>query len=219
MYFQTQNGEYIQYRLDGEGSLFVLFHPFGASLRYFDNVTRSLVMRGHRVVRFDLPGHGCSSLGRKRQTLATCTAVVESLLNRTASHNATFIACDFGAYLAASVAMHALAKPRALVIANAMLRPNSWVEQRQSDLMRMAADRLTIRTTATMRPPPSVDVLEERHQLCQSVRVLHEYADIFAALPPLTQSQISGHVPTYSTTFSRVQQPETALMTAVDATD
>ena len=212
VYFKAKNDEHILYRVGGEGSTFVLLHPLGISSRYFDGLTSTLITRGHRVVRFDLPGHGGSSLGRLDQTLETCLDVVVEVLQRTVTDSCGVIACGFGAYLATSAIVQGHTKPTALIVANPTLGPSTWLQQGQQFISRVAADKLTMRTTETVNPFPVVDIFESRQNMCRSVRTMEQYEKLLARLDPITLDAVTSLVPTSALSISRAHAPDEPIL-------
>ncbi|MFM9136525.1 MAG: alpha/beta fold hydrolase, partial [bacterium] len=76
------HGREVAYRdLPGVGSPIVLIHGIGSSADTWEDIPDRLCLMGHRVVAFDLPGHGESSKARGDYSLGSLACTVRDLLD------------------------------------------------------------------------------------------------------------------------------------------
>ena len=199
----------------GRGPAVLLVHPVGLNARYFDGVTSTLVQHHCRVVRFDLPGHGGSSLASTPLSLDGCVACLGNLLERVMDQPCVVVGVGFGAYLGAALILQSHLQSSHFIAVNPQFGPSSWLAQTQRTLERMAADRLTVRTTETVKPMPAADLYETRQHMCRSVKVMEQYNTMLASLPVLALDEIRDIVPTTVTTVERSSPPDSPLISVL----
>jgi 3-oxoadipate enol-lactonase/4-carboxymuconolactone decarboxylase len=106
----------------------LLIHSLGSSLRLWDAQAEALA-RGHRVIRYDLRGHGLTEVGAGPCTvedLADDAVAVLDALGITAAHVA---GVSIGGMVAQAVAARAPARVRSLVLCDTALAippPETW---------------------------------------------------------------------------------------------
>ena len=95
----------LQVREDGspEGSAIVLLHGFACSLGWWDDVAPALA-RNHRVIRFDLLGHGGSEKPKKGYGMESQARLVAAALDRLGVRRATIVGHSMGGNVATALA-------------------------------------------------------------------------------------------------------------------
>jgi pimeloyl-ACP methyl ester carboxylesterase len=107
----------LQVREDGSasGSTVVLLHGFACSLRWWDDVASALA-RNHRVIRFDLLGHGGSEKPKKGYGMESQAQLVAAALDRLGVRRATVVGHSMGGNVATALAAQRPRLVQSLVI-------------------------------------------------------------------------------------------------------
>jgi 3-oxoadipate enol-lactonase len=126
------------------GEPLVFIHALGCDLRVWEDVATAFVAR-HRVVRYDLRGHGRSDCGPPECTIDDHVRDLIGLLDRLAMPSATLVGISVGGLIALAAALRHPARVRRLVICASAARigtRESWTERmtlvRERGLERMA---------------------------------------------------------------------------------
>ncbi|WP_166417512.1 alpha/beta fold hydrolase [Cochlodiniinecator piscidefendens] len=109
----------LHYRDEGDpnGSPLVLCHALGTSLHIWDDVL-PLLPEGLRVVRFDLRGHGQSTVPTPPYSMGALVRDAEQLLDALAIQNCMFVGLSIGGMIAQGLAIKRLDQIRVLVLSN-----------------------------------------------------------------------------------------------------
>jgi pimeloyl-ACP methyl ester carboxylesterase len=113
------DGQRLSYTEYGDGPrLTVLLHGLLFSQRMHETLARALAARGHRVVTFDLLGHGESDRPREkwRYSMPTFGAQVIALLDELDVREATLMGTSLGANVALEAAVAAPERVRGMVV-------------------------------------------------------------------------------------------------------
>lgn len=105
----------------GDGPPVVLVHAGIADARMWDDIVPLLSDR-HRVIRYDLPGFGGSTLG---QTIST-TADLEAVLDAVGEERAALVGVSLGGRVALEFALERPARATALLLVAPGLRGHAW---------------------------------------------------------------------------------------------
>lgn len=95
----------------------VLLHGFSCSMHWFDAVTRALAS-GHRVIRVDLLGHGCTGGGAALDAESQAR-IMSGVLDALRIADATVVGHSFGADVALAVAERSQRVARVVVVGQA----------------------------------------------------------------------------------------------------
>jgi pimeloyl-ACP methyl ester carboxylesterase len=164
-------------------------------MRAFDRAETTLVTSGASVIRYDLPGHGGSSLGRESQTLESCAEVLTGIGLAAKIQQPILFGKGFGAYLCLHAARLGHIRPRAILLWRPLLGPPSWGTQMFNQLTSLAVDRLSARTIETLWPTEPTDTLHTRARMTASIRALTEYATLLTNLPVIRLSDFDESFP------------------------
>jgi pimeloyl-ACP methyl ester carboxylesterase len=112
-------GHDVHVRQDGpeHAPAVVLVHGFACSMHWFDQVTAELAA-GHRVIRVDLLGHGCTSAAIALDAEAQARAI-SGVLERLGTSAATVVGHSFGADVVLAMARRTDQVARVVVIGQA----------------------------------------------------------------------------------------------------
>lgn len=113
----------------GEPLLFL--HALGCNLRLWENVVAAFVPR-HRVVRYDLRGHGLSDCGPPEATIDDHVRDLLGLMDRLSIPSATLVGISVGGQIALAAALRHPARVRRLVLCATAARirtRESWIER------------------------------------------------------------------------------------------
>ena len=107
----------LQVREDGpaDGPAVVLLHGFASSLRWWDDVVPTLA-RDHRVIRFDLLGHGGSEKPERGYGMESQARLVATALDRLGVRRAAIVGHSMGGSVATALAEQRAALVESLVI-------------------------------------------------------------------------------------------------------
>lgn len=106
----------------GAGSDLVLIHGLGANLSFWFFGGAPLLAARHRVIMYDLRGHGRSPMPRSGYTLGAMAGDLSALLDRFGIVQADIVGHSFGGRIALTFAMQYPERVRNLVIADTQLR-------------------------------------------------------------------------------------------------
>lgn len=98
----------------------MLVHGVGLDLGMWDDVAAGLAAGGHRVLRYDLLGHGRTPAPPAEVVLADFTAQLETLLGDLQIDAATVVGFSLGALVARAYAVRYPARVRHLVLLNSV---------------------------------------------------------------------------------------------------
>lgn len=113
------------------GEPLVFIHALGADLQLWENVATAFVAR-HRVVRYDLRGHGRSESGGPECAIADHVDDLIRLLDRLGIPSATLVGISVGGLIALAAALRQPSRLRRLVICASAARigtRESWTER------------------------------------------------------------------------------------------
>jgi 3-oxoadipate enol-lactonase len=102
----------------GEGPAAVLVHAIGCDLSMWDDLARTLVAKGLRVVRVDVRGHGASPVPPRPYALAALAADVVALLDRCGIERAHWVGLSMGGMIGQAFALDHAERLGKLVLAN-----------------------------------------------------------------------------------------------------
>jgi pimeloyl-ACP methyl ester carboxylesterase len=107
----------LQVREDGpaDGPPVVLLHGFACSLRWWDDIVPALA-RGHRVIRFDLLGHGGAEKPKEGYGMESQARLVAAALDRLGVRRAAVVGHSMGGSVATALAEQRPRRVRSLVI-------------------------------------------------------------------------------------------------------
>lgn len=107
----------LQVRVDGaaKGDPVVLLHGFAGSIGWWDRMTPALA-RDHRVIRFDLLGHGGSEKPKQGYGMESQARLVAQALDRLGVRRATVVGHSMGGSVATALAEQRPRLVRSLVI-------------------------------------------------------------------------------------------------------
>ena len=109
----------------------VLLHALGCDLHMWDPIAGALTAR-HRVVRYDLRGHGLSDCGPGESTIDDHVRDLIGLLDRASIPVATLIGASVGGLIALATALRHRSRVRRLVLCGAAARIGTregWAER------------------------------------------------------------------------------------------
>lgn len=123
----------LSYRDEGdpEGAPVVFAHALGSDLRLWDNLI-PLLPQSLRLVRFDLRGHGGSSVPEPPYAMGALVRDAERLMEALALRDAVFVGCSIGGMIAQGLAVKRLDLVRALVLCNTAAKigtPELWEDR------------------------------------------------------------------------------------------
>jgi 3-oxoadipate enol-lactonase len=129
-HLQASDGEDIAYCLDGPGNrdVIVLSHSLGTDMRLWD-VQANELARHYRVLRYDIRGHGQSSVPAGAYTLARLGHDVLDLLDGLSITQASFCGVSLGGMIGQWLGHHAPQRLRCLCLCNTsayMGSPSNW---------------------------------------------------------------------------------------------
>jgi pimeloyl-ACP methyl ester carboxylesterase len=125
-----------------DGHAIVLVHGWGACVYSFEALIPALARAGHRVLTFDLPGHGLSDkpLTESRYTTDALAQFVAETMRVAGIPRATIVGHSMGAAIALRMAMQGMPSVERIVLlspvglANApIIRPVRWLSPRIVD--------------------------------------------------------------------------------------
>lgn len=91
------HGREVAYWSEGDGEVpILLVHGIGSTAAAWQPVAAELVVRGHRVITVDLPGHGASSKERGDYSLGALASLLRDLLNRLDVSRAVLVGHSLG---------------------------------------------------------------------------------------------------------------------------
>jgi len=121
----------LHYRLEGEGEPTLVFlNSLGSDLRIWDGVVATL--REHRVLRYDLRGHGLSDAPAGPYTLEDHSADLQALLEHLGIARAVLVGISVGGLIALDLARRWPERVEALVLCDTGARigsEDSWNER------------------------------------------------------------------------------------------
>ena len=100
---------------DRAGAPVVFAHALGSDLRIWDAVI-PLLPQGLRLVRYDLRGHGQSTVPEPPYAMGALIRDAERLMDARALHEAVFVGCSLGGMIAQGLAVKRLDLIRGLVL-------------------------------------------------------------------------------------------------------
>lgn len=116
-HWTTPDGARLAYELGGDGTPVVLVHGFGLDAALWDPQWPEFTAR-HRVLRYDLRGHGASSLPAGRYTHGADLAALVAALGATPAH---VVGLSMGGAVALELALAEPARVRSLTLVDAVL--------------------------------------------------------------------------------------------------
>ncbi len=130
MTFSRLNGAVLHWQASGPATAppVVFANSLGSDLRIWDAVAARLVP-DHRVIRYDLRGHGLSELPPARFGIGDHADDVAALLDVVGAEACALVGLSVGGMIALHLAAHRPARVRALVLCDAAARigtPESW---------------------------------------------------------------------------------------------
>ncbi len=96
----VSDGARLAVTIEGHGSAVVLLHGWAADRSIWNAVAATLVGAGRRVVRYDMRGHGRSTLGLGDLSIARLVADLEAVLDATAVEDAIIVGHSLGSLTA-----------------------------------------------------------------------------------------------------------------------
>ncbi|MDF1715937.1 MAG: 3-oxoadipate enol-lactonase [Antarcticimicrobium sp.] len=109
----------LHYRVDGDpgGAPLVFSNSLGTDLRLWDAVL-PLLPPGLRIIRYDMRGHGLSSLPEGPYAMGALVRDAERLLDHLGVRGCVFVGLSIGGMIAQGLAVKRLDQVRALVLSN-----------------------------------------------------------------------------------------------------
>jgi len=124
-HFASIGGGRIHYHEAGEGPPLVLLHTGGASAHEFEDVVPLLAER-HRVIAWDMPGHGDSDPIRRQRSIERYADDLRVFLDALGIDRAILVGVSIGGYIAMDFARRWPERVEHAVIAEAPLRSPQW---------------------------------------------------------------------------------------------
>lgn len=126
----------LNYRIDGpkDGAPLVLCHSLGTSLEIWDDLV-ALLPSSLRILRYDLRGHGRSSVTPAPYSMGKLIRDAETLLDQLEIRDAVFVGLSIGGMIAQGLAVKRLDQIRALVLSNTAAKiatPAVWEKRMQN---------------------------------------------------------------------------------------
>lgn len=130
-FLTLENGLTVHYRDEGpsDGDVVVLIHGYSASLHTWDEWTQAL-SETHRVIRFDLPGHGLTRV--QPETELTTQALAEftdDVVNALELEDFVLVGSSMGGHTAWTYALDHQARLHGLVLVDASGLPSQGAEE------------------------------------------------------------------------------------------
>ena len=114
-------------RVDGQGPTIVLLHGLGMDMSAYDGLCQRFP--DHQIIRFDLRGHGQSSVPDGPYTMGGLIADVEAVLEHYNAKDAVIFGLSLGGMIAQGLAVKRLDLARALVLCGTAAKfgqPEPW---------------------------------------------------------------------------------------------
>lgn len=123
----------LHYRIDGDpkGAPVVFANSLGTDLHLWDQVL-PLLPKGLRIIRYDLRGHGLSSVPDGPYTMGALVRDAERLLDLLEVRDCLFVGLSIGGMIAQGLAVKRLDQIRALVLSNTAAKigtANMWQQR------------------------------------------------------------------------------------------
>ncbi|MFA5088193.1 MAG: alpha/beta hydrolase [Candidatus Omnitrophota bacterium] len=112
-FFLAESGVNWHYEVEGNGEVLLFIHGWGVNMRIWRQQTKYF-SQTHKVLNFDLPGHGKSSW--KRITLEEMAKDISVISEKIGIDSFTIIGSSFGGLLGLKIAELSAAKVRRLVL-------------------------------------------------------------------------------------------------------
>ncbi|GAA6201898.1 3-oxoadipate enol-lactonase [Aquicoccus sp. SU-CL01552] len=141
----------LHYRIDGDpnGVPVVFSNSLGTDLRLWDGIL-PLLPAGLKLIRYDMRGHGLSSVPPAPYSMGTLVRDAERLLDYLEIRDCLFVGLSIGGMIAQGLAVKRLDQVRALVLSNTAAKigtPQIWAER----IARIEAEGLGALADATMQ--------------------------------------------------------------------
>ena len=141
----------LHYRIDGDpgGAPLVFSNSLGTDLRLWDAIL-PLLPAGLKIVRYDMRGHGLSSVPPAPYSMGALVRDAERLLDRLDIRDCAFVGLSIGGMIAQGLAVKRLDQVRALVLSNTAAKigtPQIWAER----IAQIEAQGLEALADATMQ--------------------------------------------------------------------
>ncbi len=137
--FVTVDGHRMHYLATGEGTPFLLLHSGGASCRQYAQVMPAIAAAGHRVVAWDMLGHGDTDPLRHHLTMEQHAALVGGFADALGLERYLLSGSSIGGYIAMAHALAAPERIERLVIVEAPLRSPQWYRDNWAGFEAMCA--------------------------------------------------------------------------------
>jgi len=124
------NGATLHVRDEGTGPTVVLAHSLGLDHRVWDGVVD--LMPNHRVVRYDLRGHGASDAPSGPYSMGKMVADGEAVCDTLNLKDVVFVGLSVGGLVAQGLAVKRLDLIRAIVLSNTAAKlgqPQPWLDR------------------------------------------------------------------------------------------
>jgi len=123
----------LHYRIDGDpnGAPVVFSNSLGTDLRLWDPIL-PLLPAGLKLIRYDMRGHGLSSVPPAPYSMGALVRDAEQLLDRLEIRDCVFVGLSIGGMIAQGLAVKRLDQVRALVLSNTAAKigtPQIWAER------------------------------------------------------------------------------------------
>jgi len=123
----------LHYRIDGDlsGAPVVFSNSLGTDLRLWDAIL-PLLPAGLKLIRYDMRGHGLSSVPPAPYSMGTLVRDAERLLDHLEIRDCLFVGLSIGGMIAQGLAVKRLDQVRALVLSNTAAKigtPQIWAER------------------------------------------------------------------------------------------
>jgi len=160
----------IHWREDGDpaGAPVVLAHALGLDLRMWDAVI-PLLPQGLRLIRYDLRGHGGSSVPPGPYAMGALVRDAERLMDHLGGRDAVFVGLSIGGLIAQGLAVKRLDLVRALVLSNTAVKigtAQTWADRiatvRRGGLAAIEAQTMERWFSRKERPAPAAQAIRDR---------------------------------------------------------
>lgn len=142
-------------RDDGDGPVVVMAHCLGLDHTVWDGVAR--LLPDHRVIRYDLRGHGASDVPNGPYSMGTLVGDAETVCDTLGLKDVVFVGLSVGGLVAQGLAIKRLDLVRAMVLSNTAAKfgqPGPWHERAamartsgMGDIARATAARWHVKPT------------------------------------------------------------------------
>lgn len=172
----TTNGIRTYYEVEGQGPAVVLIHGHGANLRLWDGQVGPLVEQGHRVIRYDVRGHGRSEAPEGGYAWPSYAADLRDLLDHLGEGRAHLVGISMGGGIALQFALDYPERTASLVLMDSTLPGYTYSEE-----MSGAVERLqeAIRRDG---PHPTFERIWLEHPIFEGVRRFPEKLALVEAM-------------------------------------